>query len=523
MTAKHRRETVDKDLDKLVRVEEALAVVARTALAPGIALVFLVAAALIAALASGTATSTVFLIAASVMGAYMALAIGANDVANNVGPAVGARIMTMGGALAMAALFECAGALLAGGNVVETVSRGIVSPEAIGDPRSYMNAMMASLIAAAVWVHLATWLRAPVSTTHSIIGGVLGAGIATSGFAAASWTTVTAVSASWILSPLAGGIVAALCLALVNTAIVYRDDRTGAARRWVPILVGLMGGAFAAFLATTALARVAAIGPIETMALAIGAGLVSWSLSRRSVVLAAQYLDNRSQSLRQLFTAPLIAAAALLSFAHGANDVANAVGPLAAIYRAAQSGIVADSVIAPFWIMLVGAGGISLGLLLFGRRIVEMVGKDITRLNPIRAFCVALASAITVLFASFFGMPVSSTHVAIGAVFGVGFFREWYLRNSQQRRGYVARNNAAHKSTPHAPRPRAREVPAPERHRRRLVRRAYVTAIVSRLGRDRTRDRDACSSNSHAARDSAVIGLVSWQHRHQEVKQSFAA
>jgi inorganic phosphate transporter, PiT family len=204
-------------------------------------------------------------------------------------------------------------------------------------------------------------------------------------------------------------------------------------------------------------------------------------------------MENRNQSLRKLFNLPLIISAALLSFAHGANDVANAVGPVAAIVSAARTGDVAAAVGVPFWVMFIGAIGIALGLLLFGPRLIRMVGEQITRLNPMRAFCVALSAAITVIVASWLGLPVSSTHIAVGAVFGVGFFREWYTAKSKRRRAYLERKNARLRAEREASGftalqaaideseldEEAEPISREEAIRRRLVRRIHVTTIVA--------------------------------------------
>jgi PiT family inorganic phosphate transporter len=353
----------------------------------------------------------------------MALNIGANDVANNVAPAVGARALTMGGALVMAALCETAGALIAGGDVVDTISKGIIDTGAVAGPGIFVSAMMAALLASAVWVNLATAIGAPVST----------------GFAAVNWPVMGGIAASWVISPLLGGVIAALFLAFVKSRIIYQDDKIAAARLWVPVLIGIMAGAFAAYLATKGLKKIVHLPATHIALIGVGSFLLAWGLAHLGVARQSRGMENRNQSLRRLFALPLIISAALLSFAHGANDVANAVGPLAAIVQAANGGELAAKVSIPFWVMLIGAFGISLGLLLFGPKLVRMVGEQITKLNPMRAFCVALSAAITVIVASWFGLPVSSTHIAVGAVFGVGFFREWYTQNSSRRRAYLER------------------------------------------------------------------------------------
>ncbi|MBO6539569.1 MAG: inorganic phosphate transporter [Rhizobiaceae bacterium] len=478
-----RKATLDKDLEKLVRLEQATNLVARGLVAPGFGLLFLALTAVITAFYVSGEPGAVTIVAAAAIGAYMALNIGANDVANNVGPAVGARALTLVGALAIAAVFEAAGALIAGGDVVGTISKGIIDPEQVANPSSFVRLMLAALLSSAVWINVATWVGAPVSTTHSVVGGVLGSGIAAAGFGAVDWGVMSAIAASWVISPMIGGIFAALFLAFIKSAIIYQDDKIAAARRWLPPLIGIMAGTFAAYLALKGLKKIVHLDVISIAFLGAAAGLVVWSLSSGHVRRQSEGMENRNQSLRRLFRTPLIFSAALLSFAHGANDVANAVGPLAAIVATVQEGSVSAKVGIPLWVMVIGALGISMGLVLFGPRLIRMVGEQITRLNPMRAFCVALSAAITVIVASWLGLPVSSTHVAVGAVFGVGFFREWYTANSKRRRRYLERKAANGRAVRKAENEDEEATLPPmsgaEVMRRRLVRRAHVTTIVA--------------------------------------------
>ncbi len=413
---------------------------------------------------------------AAVIGGYMALTIGANEVANNVGPAVGARALTMTGALVIAAIFECAGALIAGGDVVETISKDIIDPALVPSGEVFVWIMMSALLASALWVHLATFLGAPVSTTHAIIGGVLGAGVAAVGVGVVNWLVVSSILFSWLVSPLIGGLVAALFLAFVKINVIYRDDKIAAARRWVPVLVAVMAATFSGYLVAKGLSHVWRPGFPMIAALSAATFVVTYVVAKPWVRRQSQNMENRNQSLRTLFNLPLICSAALLSFAHGANDVANAVGPLAAIYHSAAARDVAAEVAIPLWVMLIGAAGISLGLALFGPRLVRMVGEQITKMNPMRAYCVALSAAVTVIVASALGLPVSSTHIAVGAVFGVGFFREFYTRHSARRRAYVA------KQLPPDARLKENNDDADDElppGRRKLVRRAHFITIIA--------------------------------------------
>lgn len=458
-------ETLDRDLHRFSHLETATQYVARPMIAPGIALVFIVLAGLAAALMFDSSQTNLIVVAAAVFGAYMAINIGANDVANNMGPSVGANALTMGGAIVIAALFESAGALLAGGDVVSTISKGIIDPQVVATSEIFIWAMMAALISSALWVNLATWIGAPVSTTHSVVGGVMGAGIAAAGFAAVNWATMSKIAASWVISPVLGGVVAALFLALIKAKIIYQDDKIAAARRWVPVLVGIMAGAFASYLALKGLKRIIKIDLQTALLIGAMAGAVAYVITAPLIKRQSEGMENRNKSLKVLFRIPLVISAALLSFAHGANDVANAVGPLAAIVHATEFGDFASKVAIPTWVMVIGAFGISFGLFLFGPKLIRMVGSQITKLNPMRAYCVSLSAAITVIVASWLGLPVSSTHIAVGAVFGVGFFREWH----HERR---VRKSASG-------RPPELRIAPEERRRRKLVRRSHFMTIAA--------------------------------------------
>ncbi|WP_376876432.1 inorganic phosphate transporter [Albirhodobacter sp. R86504] len=461
---KNQWKTLDKDLGRISRLEDATQFVSRGLVAPGLALAFVVLVAIVATVLIGGEQGAFIVIAAATIGAYMALNIGANDVANNMGPAVGAKALTLGGALVIAAICETAGALLAGGDVVKTVSTGIVAPGAMADSAHFIWAMMAALLAAALWLNLATYMGAPVSTTHSIVGGVVGAGIAAGGFGVINWVNIGSIAASWVISPIMGGAIAALFLALIKSRIMYADDKIAAARRWVPILIGIMAGVFATYLAIKGLKKIADIGLSSAVLIGVGTGVLSWAVSIPLIKRQSEGLENRKKSLKTLFGLPLVISAALLSFAHGANDVANAVGPLAAIVHAAQSAdIGAASVSIPVWVMIVGALGISVGLVLFGPKLIQLVGSEITKLNPMRAYCVALSAAITVIIASWLGLPVSSTHIAVGAVFGVGFFREWHAERRLRRLGLD----------------KGSVLPPEERKRRKLVRRSHFLSVAA--------------------------------------------
>ena len=269
-----------------------------------------------------------------------------------------------------------------------------------------------------------------------------------------------------------GGIIAAGVLAFIKIAIIYREDKIAAARRWVPVLIAVMAGAFGTYMALKGVSKLIKISLPHSLLIGLGIALLAWALTHPLIRRQSEGMENRNQSLRQLFVWPLIFSAALLSFAHGANDVANAIGPLAAIVHALQDGEVSDKVTIPLWVMLIGAMGISFGLVLFGPKLIRTVGDSITKLNPMRAYCVALAAAVTVIIASWLGLPVSSTHIAVGAIFGVGFFREWFTANSKTRVAYV------HTKSPNGAQTKFAGI-ARRKAARKLVRRAHVTSIAA--------------------------------------------
>lgn len=412
----------------------------------GFALFFLVVVLSYGFIKSGGIPNNVFLAIAALFGAYMAMNIGANDVANNVGPAVGSKALTMGGAIIIAAIFEASGALIAGGDVVNTIKKGIIDISAFGNhTESFIWAMMAALLSAAIWLNLATYFKAPVSTTHAIVGGVMGAGIAAAGFSIVSWSTMGKIAASWVISPILGGVIAALFLFSIKRTMVYQEDKIAAAKKWVPIYVSIMAWAFITYITLKGFKKIwpsivdifsflpDTKKPTFLIASLIGLGIAFgvYFIVKSIVEKNSKKLENTRIGVNTLFTVPLIFAAALLSFAHGANDVANAIGPLAAINDAIIHGDISVKAGIPLWVMAVGAIGIALGLALYGPKLIRTVGSEITELDQIRAFSVAMAAAITVIIASQLGLPVSSTHIAVGGIFGVGFLREYLSQTNK--------------------------------------------------------------------------------------------
>jgi len=432
-----------KEINIMTKIEKKVIKSSRISLARlGFALFFIFAVFLYVYINKGGIPGNIFLIIASLFGAYMAMNIGANDVANNIGPAVGSKALSMGGAIAIAAVFEASGALIAGGDVVQTIKKGIIDIHSFGfDIKSFIWAMMAALLSAALWLNFATYFKAPVSTTHSIVGGVMGAGIAAFGFSVVSWGTMGAIVASWIISPVIGGAIAAIFLYSIKKTILFKDDKIENAKKWIPVFVAIMSWAFVTYLVLKGLKHVwvdivqvlsflpHTKKPTFTEANVFGLlGAIATYLYTKNSIAKNISNDNSRENISKYFAIPLVFAAALLSFAHGANDVANAVGPLAAISDAVTNNAISAKANIPFWVMAVGGFGISIGLALYGPKLIKTVGSEITELDKIRAFSIAIAAAITVIIASQLGLPVSSTHIALGGVFGVGFLREWIDR-----------------------------------------------------------------------------------------------
>lgn len=442
---------LDKDLDRIANAESAGFYSGRPVRQLGVALVFAALATVAGATLTGAGGSA--MLAAGVMvGAFLALSIGANDTANAMGPAVGAGAISMRAGLALVAVAEIAGALTAGARVSATLTSDIL-PAAGAGGADAAAVMLAAMIAAAIWITLATWAGAPVSTTHAVVGGIAGAGAAQFGLDAPHWGGIARIAAGWLVSPVIAGAIGAALLALLRARIHRAPDRISAGVRWLPVLVGAVAAVLGGYALTLGPVRWWAALPLSALAAVAG-----WWLARRR--LRAERLAGRRprEVTERLFGPPLIAAAVLIAFAHGANDVGNVVGPLSVIARQGNGG----AEVTPTWLAM-GGLGFGLGAMLFGRRLVAMVGSRITRLNPARALCVALATALVLLGATWLGLPVSSTHVALGGVFGVGFYREW-----DERRMAAAAAPAAR-----AP------LPPEEAHRRRLVRRSAVLRTLA--------------------------------------------
>lgn len=371
----------------------------------------------------------VYLLLAAGFGLFMAWGIGANDVANAMATSVGARVLTIKQAVVIAAIFEFAGAVLAGGEVAQTVRAGIIEGGALeGQPELLIFGMLAALAAAGTWLLIASQMGWPVSTTHSIIGALVGFAIAGIGWNAVQWGTVGTVAASWVTSPLLAGIVSFTLFRSVQVLILSRKDPLSAAKRWVPVYIFLTGFIISLMTLLKGLHHVGwAPSGLMAYTLAAVVGVILAGVGKLIIerMKFAQRADRRSHfvNVEKVFGVLMVFTACAMAFAHGSNDVANAVGPVAAVVTVVATGEVTQEAVVPIWVLLLGAGGIVAGLLMLGKHVIATVGRNITQLTPSRGFTCELAAAGTVIFASGFGLPISTTHTLVGAVLGVGLAR----------------------------------------------------------------------------------------------------
>ena len=373
---------------------------------------------------------TTFIALAVVFGLFMTWGIGANDVANALGTSVGSGAVTVRTAIVIAAVFEFLGAAFAGGHVTKTIRKGIIDPSAIVDnPEILVFGMTAALLAAATWLTVASFKGWPVSTTHSIVGALVGFGVAGIGIDAVNWGKIGQIVASWVISPVLGGIVAFGLMISVQRLILNAEKPFEAALRWVPayaFLVGFIMALVSLFKGLKHL-NLDLSGPTSFM-LATGIGVVVALIGRYAIgrVRIDELADRdfHFASVEKVFAPLMIFTACAMAFAHGSNDVANGMGPLAAVLALVRSGgDLAQSSPLPLWVLALGGGGIVLGLTTYGYRVMQTIGTRITALTPSSGFCATLAAAATVVLASRTAMPVSTTHIAVGAVMGVGLAR----------------------------------------------------------------------------------------------------
>lgn len=374
--------------------------------------------------------ASLLLALALVFGLFMAWGIGANDVANAMGTSVGSRALTLKQAVIVAAVFEFSGAVLAGGQVTATIRKGIVDASLVaGTPELLVYGMLASLLAAGSWLVVASYFGWPVSTTHSIVGAVVGFAAVGIGVHSVQWDKIVTIVMSWVVSPLTAGIISYVLFRSVQILILDTKDPLRNAKRFVPVYIFLVGYVVALVTLLKGLRHVDVhIGFWESHALAVVIGLVSTGIGAvRIFRIRFESSANRAfhfTSVEQVFAVLMVFTACAMAFAHGSNDVANAVGPVAAIVGIVSSGgnVMQESEL-PGWVLLVGAVGIVAGLAMYGKRVMETVGSRITDLTPSHGFSATLGAAGTVVAASGTGLPISTTHTLVGAVLGVGLAR----------------------------------------------------------------------------------------------------
>jgi PiT family inorganic phosphate transporter len=372
----------------------------------------------------------IFIAMAVVFGLYMTWGIGANDVANAMGTSVGSGAITVKQAIIIAAIFEFAGAFIAGGNVTQTIRKGIIDPSSIvSSPEILVFGMLAALLAAAIWLMIATSRGWPVSTTHSIVGAVIGFAMVGIGVDSVEWGKVGQIAASWVVSPLLGGTIAFLLMMSIRRLILNTQNPFQSAKRWGPgyvFLVGFIISLVTLFKGLKHLNIEMTGGMSFLLATLFGIMLagIGWYLINRIEIEPDADRDYHFASVEKVFTPMMIFTACAMAFAHGSNDVANGIAPLAAVVSIVQSGgEVAQKAALPLWILVLGGTGIVVGLGTMGYRVMQTIGSGITQLTPSRGYCATLAAAATVVLASRTGLPVSTTHIAVGAVIGVGLAR----------------------------------------------------------------------------------------------------
>jgi len=376
------------------------------------------------------AYGTAFVILAIIFGLYMTWGIGANDLANAMGTSVGAGAVTIKQAICIAIIFEFAGAVLAGGHVTSTIRKGIIDPTSIvNSPEILVYGMLASLLAAAFWLMIASWKGWPVSTTHSIIGALIGFAIVGIGPDAVKWNKVASVVGSWVVSPVVGGTISFLLVMSTRKLIFDTENPLKNAKRYAPCYVFLVGFVISLVTMFKGLKHLKVeLSVPQSFVVAVIIGLmtagISWYFIRRIEADREADRDFHFASVEKVFAPMMLFTACAMAFAHGSNDVANGIEPLAAVVSIVSSGgeVMQESEL-PIWILLLGGFGIVLGLITLGYRVMLTVGRKITELTPSRGFCAELAAATTVVIASRTGLPVSTTHILVGSVLGVGLAR----------------------------------------------------------------------------------------------------
>ncbi|MGI9202287.1 MAG: inorganic phosphate transporter [Woeseiaceae bacterium] len=374
----------------------------------------------------------VYITLAALFGIFMAWGIGANDVANAMATSVGSKALTIKQAILVAAIFEFLGAVLAGGEVTSTIRKGIVDTDGLmtmdDGAKLLVYGMLAALLAAGSWLLIASRKGWPVSTTHSIVGAIVGFAAVGIGVDAVQWSKVGTIVMSWVVSPVTSGFIAYLIYLTVQKLILRHEDPLAMAKRYVPVYI---------FLAAFTITLVTILKGLKHVGLDISltdSYLLAIGIAVAIAVVGALFI-NRIQpdpkaekhqhfyTVERVFGVLMIVTACGMAFAHGSNDVANAIGPLAAVISVATTGTISAKAAVPAWVLIIGGGGIVVGLATFGRHVIATVGKKITQLTPSRGFAAELAAATTIVIASGTGIPISTTHTLVGAVLGVGLAR----------------------------------------------------------------------------------------------------
>ena len=374
---------------------------------------------------------------------YMAWNIGANDVANAMGTSVGSHAISMKQAVLLAAVFEFAGAFLVGGHVTNTVRKGIVSTEVFhGNPEIFVLGMLSALLAAGVWLNLATFLGLPVSTTHSIIGAIVGFGLIVGGLSAIHWGKLGSVVMSWVVSPVCGGLMGWVTFTIIKRTVLTSWNPVRAARRIVPILIFPVAVILVLSMLYKGLKNLKLDVPFsQALLIALVAGVLAYYGMKLLLSVKLKHVPSKRidafKQVEKIFAYLQVGTACYVAFAHGANDVANAIGPFAAIVAVFKNGDLAMKVPVPIWVLALGGAGIVVGLATWGYRVIETIGKKITSITPSRGFSAEFATATTVLVCSKLGLPVSTSHTLVGSVIGVGMARGMAALNLEVIRSIV--------------------------------------------------------------------------------------
>ncbi len=365
-------------------------------------------------------------IVALAAGFYMAWSIGANDVANSMASAVGAKAISMRQAVVIAGILTICGAVFLGAHVTGTISKGIVDPNDIGDPTLVMLGALSAVLAASIWVTLATWKSMPISTTHSIVGAMIGFGLIAGGIGVVSWGKVGQVAASWVLSPLFGCILAFFTFKLITRLILGREEPLTSAKKTGPFFIAAAFFIiFMSLLLKTRLGEMVVPGNellwafIISAVIAAGSGIIGFSIIKK----VEKKSEEGYEEVEEIFRKLQIMTSCYVALAHGANDVANAIGPVATAFAISSEGAIPQEVSIPIYLLALGGIGIAIGIMTWGYRVIRTLGSKITKLTNTRGFSVDFGAATTVLVASKFGMPISTTHTVVGAIIGVGLAR----------------------------------------------------------------------------------------------------